>query len=151
MLEFEYEIWQDCILPEMCDTQEMLVDTGHILFAEDCDDTLPNTPEVPCVHPLIPPIDMANIACDLDTVQYTVKRASCHAEQVQSKAVKVKTRKKNHSSRAVSVLSTHFDSNRKPTYMEKQSLAKKTGMSVDQVSMWFNNKRKRSCEAVATC
>ena len=151
MLEFELAIWQDCILPEICDTQEMYADTGLILFAEDCDDTLPNTEGVACVQDLMQPVHVANNPYALLGARDIVKRVSCHTGQVQSKAVKVKRPKKNHSAKTVSVLSTYFDGNSKPSYMEKQSLAKKTGMSLDQVTMWFNNKRKRTCGAAVVC
>jgi len=151
MLEFELATWQDCILPEICDTQEMYADTWLILFAEDCDDTLPNTAGVACVHDLMEPVHVANNPLGLRVARDTVKRVPCHTGRVQSKAVQVKRRKKNHSAKTVSVLSTHFDGNSKPGYKEKQSLAKKTGMRVDQVSMWFNNKRKRTCGAAVVC
>jgi len=127
----------------------MYEDTGHILFAEDCGDTLQNTAGVACVHRLMPPFDIADMPSSLDAIQDTVKTASRRVGGVASKPLRIKTRKKNHSVKTVSVFSTHFDGNSKPSYVDKQGLANKTGMSVEQVSMWFNNKRKRTCGAAA--
>ena len=136
---------EDCLVPQMCDRQEIYKDTGHILLAEDCDDTPQNTAGVACVHRCMPPVAIANILCSLDGMQ------EIRAGAVASKPLRIKTRKKkrNHSAKTVSVLLTHFHANSKPSHVDKQGLANKTGMSVAQVSMWFNNKRKRTCGAAA--
>ena len=149
MLEFESCIWQDCILPEICDTQEMYTDTGLILFAEECNDTLLNTAAVVYGEDVMKHLHTAEEACGLDVTKDTVKRHSRHTGRVHSKTVQIKMQRKNHSVETVYILSAHFDSNSKPNYMEKQNLANKTGISVDQVSAWFNNKRKRTCGAAA--
>jgi len=51
---------------------------------------------------------------------------------------------RQHTATAISVLNAHFASNCNPSSFDKQQLAVETGISVGQVNMWFNNKRKRA-------
>jgi len=51
----------------------------------------------------------------------------------------IKLRHGNNNAMAVSVLKAHFHGNTKPSYrdFDKENLAKETGMTIPQVSLWF--------------
>ena len=71
------------------------------------------------------------------------KRATCGGKTVKQKS----PQKSNKDSKTLDVLNQWFDEHSDkpyPTKKEKEELAKRSKMTVKQVSTWFNNKRYRS-------
>ena len=141
MVEWNVGVAEDSILADVSGVSMMMEDTTQIMYAEDHndashlpDDTVFMISWAPA-HP--------TILSRPDTAEHC-KSLPKHTPAACLAPVHSKTRIRNHTAAAISVLNAHFDNNHKPSCFDKQKLAMQTGISLAQVNMWFNNKRKRA-------
>ena len=141
MVEWNVGVAEDSILADVSEVSMINEDTTQFMYAEDNNDAqhMPNDTvlmisRTPAYSTILSSPDIAEHCESLPK----------HTPAVSLVPVHTKTRGRKHAATAISVLNAHFDSNRKPSYFDKQKLAMETGISLDQVNMWFNNKRKRA-------
>jgi len=149
MVEWQFANWEEYNISDTDDSATKVEDTTDILFVED-DDTIESTvQEQICLYNLTQELDSIPCPVDIETMHmvavYPPEVKETEKYYPVPVRIKNQTRQSNHhNAMAVSVLNAHFDDNTKPSYLDKQNLANETGMTIPQVSMWFNNKRKRN-------
>jgi len=146
MLEWNIGIGEDFILPDMGEMPMICEDTTQYMYAENRDDSQQlGDDTVSALALALLPTTIISEVDEMPGCDNGMDCEPCPENTLVAYLVPVYTHTpgRKHNATAVSVLKAHFDDNPRPNFFDKQRLVTETGISLGQVSMWFNNKRKR--------
>jgi len=147
MVEWQCVNWEEYAVSDMNKSQIKVEGTTGILFVEDFDTTTHTAKEQVCLYNLTQELDILPCPSNIEKMHlvsvYQPQVGRLGPETYYAMPTRIKTRHGNNNAMAVSVLKAHFHGNTKLSYFDKENLAKETGMTIPQVSLWFDNKRNR--------
>jgi len=141
MIEWNVGVAEDSILADMSEVLMISEDTTQFMYADDKDEAQHMPDDTVLMISLAPIRSTMLLRADIAGRCESFPK---HTPAVCLIPVHSKKRSRQHTATAISVLNVHFASNRNPSTFDKHKLAVETGITVGQVNMWFNNKRKRT-------